>query len=66
MEFHGRTNGQGLVNVLIEEHHPTIGDISSQTDIWFGDVKHIPQLSGHQSQPLENIDLLVQLVDRDW
>ena len=44
----------GLVNVPIK-HHPTIGDISSPTDICFGDVKPIPK-KGHQSQPLLNDD----------
>ena len=33
-------------------HHPTIEDISSPTDIYFGDVKPNPQKLGHQSQPL--------------
>ena len=36
---------QGLVNVPIK-HHPTIGVISSPTDICFGDVKQIPK-KGH-------------------
>ena len=48
---------QRLVNVLIE-HHPTIGDISSPTDICFGDVKQIPK-KGHQSQPLYSTMTLV-------
>ena len=41
---------QELVNVPTE-HHPTIVDISSPTDISFGNVKQIPK-KGHQSQPL--------------
>ena len=32
---------QGLVNVPVE-HHPTVGHISSPTNICFGDVKQIP------------------------
>ena len=42
---------QGLVNVLIK-HHPTIGDISSPTDICFGDVKEIPK-KGHLLTPVD-------------
>ena len=32
------------------KHHPTIGDISSPTDICFGDVKPIPK-KGHVQNP---------------
>ena len=32
-------------------HHPAIADISSPTNICFGDLKQIPK-KGHQSQPL--------------
>ena len=46
---------QGLVNVPIE-HHPTIGDISSPTDMAEGDVKQIPK-SWDIYQPLSNIDI---------
>ena len=54
VSFYVHLISQGLLNVPIE-HHPTIGDISSPTDIWFGDVKKIPK-KGHQSQPLYHLD----------
>ena len=47
---------QGLVNVPIK-HHPTIGDISSPTDICFGDVQHpqkIPSIPTPVEKPRKN------------
>ena len=37
------------IDALIE-HHPIIWNISSPTDIWFGDVKQIPKM-GHLPTP---------------
>ena len=47
-----RNDVRGISMSQFASHHPTSGDVSSPTNICFGDVKQIPQLSGHQSQAL--------------
>ena len=50
-----------MVNVPTK-HHPTSEDISSPTDIWFGDVQKIPK-KGHLPTPAECVVMFVSSVD---